>query len=99
MKRIIDLNQDRRNLLFETTAREMKVSRTVIEKDFWVCFVLNYLLNESNYKDCFISKKMRASNIFFSRVLFRRDRKRTEPIKVEKIFFKKLFSIFILENP
>lgn len=56
MKRIISLSQERRNILFDTTAREMKVSSTIIEKDFWVCFVLNYLLNESKYKDHFIFK-------------------------------------------
>lgn len=56
MKRIVNFSQERKNLLFETTAREMKVSSTIIEKDFWVCVVLNYLLNESKYKDCFIFK-------------------------------------------
>ena len=56
MKRIINLSQDKRNLLFEATARDMKVSTTVIEKDFWVCVVLNYLLNESKYKNYFIFK-------------------------------------------
>lgn len=56
MLRIAHLSQERRNLLFETTAREMKVSTTIIEKDFWVCFVLNYLLNKSKYKDYFIFK-------------------------------------------
>ena len=54
MKRIIDLSQERKNILFEATAREMKVSNTIVEKDFWVCVVLNYLLNESKYKDYFI---------------------------------------------
>ena len=34
----------------------MKVSRIIIEKDFWVCVVLNYLLNESKLKDYFIFK-------------------------------------------
>lgn len=34
----------------------MKSSRTIIEKDFWVCVVLNYLLNESKFKDYFIFK-------------------------------------------
>ena len=34
MKRIINFSQERKNLLFETTAREMKVSSTIIEKDF-----------------------------------------------------------------
>lgn len=56
MKNIIDLNQDRRKLLFETAAREMKVSSVIIEKDFWVCYVLNYLFTESKYKDYFIFK-------------------------------------------
>ncbi len=56
MKRIVNLTQDRRNLLFETASREMKVSNTIIEKDFWVCVVLNYLLNESKFKDYFIFK-------------------------------------------
>lgn len=56
MKRIIDLSQERKNILFEATAREMKVSNAIIEKDFWVCVVLNYLLNESKYKDYFIFK-------------------------------------------
>lgn len=56
MKRIINLNQERKSLLFETTSRKMKVSRTIIEKDFWVCVVLNYLLNESKFKDYFIFK-------------------------------------------
>lgn len=56
MKRIIELSQERRNLLFETASKEMKVSSVIIEKDFWVCVVLNYLLNESKYKDYFIFK-------------------------------------------
>lgn len=56
MNRIINLSQERRNILFETTAREMKVSKTVIEKDFWVCVVLDYLFNVSQYKDYFIFK-------------------------------------------
>ena len=56
MKQIIRLNQNRKQLLFETTAREMKVSSVVVEKDFWVCVVLNYLMNDSKYKDYFIFK-------------------------------------------
>lgn len=56
MKRILSLSQERRQLLFETTAREMKISAVVVEKDFWVCVVLNYLMNESKYKDYFIFK-------------------------------------------
>lgn len=56
MRRIVELNQERRKLLFDATSREMKLSSTIIEKDFWVCFILNYLLNVSKYKDYFIFK-------------------------------------------
>ncbi len=56
MKRIINLNQESKKLLFETASRKMKVSRTIIKKAFWVCVVLNYLLNESKFKDYFIFK-------------------------------------------
>lgn len=33
----------------------MKISTAIIEKDFWVCFILNYLFNYFKYKDqlCF----------------------------------------------
>ena len=56
MERIIKSSTDRRKLLFEATSRELKLSTIVIEKDFWVCVVLNYLLNKSKYKDYFIFK-------------------------------------------
>lgn len=56
MNRIINLDEHRKRILFETTARNMKVSSVIIEKDFWVCVVLDYLLNKSQYKDFFIFK-------------------------------------------
>lgn len=51
MKELIKLNKERRKLVFEIAAREMHVNPIIIEKDFWVCFVLNFLMNESQYKD------------------------------------------------
>lgn len=56
MERIIKLNKERRQTLFETTAKMMKISSVVVEKDFWVCVVLDYLMNISKYKDYFIFK-------------------------------------------
>lgn len=56
MKNIIRLNKQQKLVLFETAARQMKVSGVVIEKDFWVCVVLDYLLNKSKYCDYFIFK-------------------------------------------
>lgn len=56
MKKIYDFDENKRNLIFENAAREMKLSKTIIEKDYWVCVVLDYLMNESKYKNCFIFK-------------------------------------------
>lgn len=56
MKNILGLTNEQRKVLFETTAREMNISTVVIEKDFWVCVVLNYLFCESKFKDYFIFK-------------------------------------------
>ena len=56
MERIIKLNKERWQTLFEATARSIKISSVVVEKDFWVCVVLDYLMNKSQYKDYFIFK-------------------------------------------
>lgn len=56
MKRIIGFSKERRDNLFLNTSIETKMSVVVVEKDFWVCAVLNYLVNESQYKDYFIFK-------------------------------------------
>ena len=56
MKRIISFNKDRRKILFEAASRDLKLSTVVIEKDFWVCATLNFLVNESKYRDYFIFK-------------------------------------------
>jgi len=46
---------DRRDL-FRTTAEAMSVNEAIIEKDFWVCWVLDYLFQESPWKDKLIFK-------------------------------------------
>ena len=56
MKTVLNLSQEQRNTIFEVTAREMRVRPIIVEKDFWVCVVLNYLLNESKFKDILIFK-------------------------------------------
>ena len=56
MYNILNLSKEQQKLLFETTARRMGVIPTVVEKDFWVCIVLDYLFNFSKFKDYFIFK-------------------------------------------
>lgn len=42
--------QDRREL-FRATAQDLQVHEAIIEKDFWVCWVLDYLFQISPWKD------------------------------------------------
>ena len=42
--------QDRREL-FRATAQAMQVHEAIIEKDFWVCWVLDYLFQSSPWED------------------------------------------------
>lgn len=56
MYNILNLSKEQQKLLFETTARRMGVIPTIVEKDFWVCIILDYLFNFSQFKDYFIFK-------------------------------------------
>lgn len=47
--------QERRDL-FRTTAQVMQVNEAIIEKDFWVCWVLDYLFQISPWKDKMVFK-------------------------------------------
>ncbi len=42
--------KDRREL-FRATAQAMRVHEAIIEKDFWVCWILDYLFHDSPWKD------------------------------------------------
>lgn len=37
--------------LFRTTAQAMRVHEAIVEKDFWVCWTLDYLFHDSPWKD------------------------------------------------
>jgi len=40
---------DRRDI-FRATAQEMRVSEAIVQKDFWVCWVLDYLFHDSPWQ-------------------------------------------------
>jgi len=44
-------NQREREDLFITTAREIGLPEAMVEKDFWVCWVLDYLFHNSPWTD------------------------------------------------
>lgn len=42
--------------LFRETGQRMRIRESIIEKDFWVCWVLDYLFQDSQWKDKLIFK-------------------------------------------
>lgn len=41
MEQFIKWNNDERKLIINNTAEKLKLSSAIVEKDFWVCFVLD----------------------------------------------------------
>lgn len=56
MKNVARLSNEERRELFLATAIKMGMRPEVIEKDFWVCFMLDHLFHECKYKDAFVFK-------------------------------------------
>ncbi len=56
MKKIARLSNEERQELFEAAAIKMGMRPEVIEKDFWVCFMLDHLFHECEYRDTFVFK-------------------------------------------
>ena len=49
-------NAQERSDLFRIAAQEMKLEPAIIEKDLWVCYLLDYLFHRSEFKDSIIFK-------------------------------------------
>lgn len=56
MKEVAKLNTTDREELFHATAISMGLPPNVIEKDFWVCFMLDHLFHDCKYKNVFVFK-------------------------------------------
>ena len=52
MKNVAILSNDERQELFRNTADKMGLHDAIIEKDFWVCYTLDYLFHRSKWKKC-----------------------------------------------
>lgn len=50
MINFIKLKPEEKRIIFENTASKLRMNSAIIEKDFWVCFILDYLFNHSEYK-------------------------------------------------
>lgn len=51
MKSVANLPVAERGVLFRNTAEKLNLAEAVIEKDFWVCWTLDYLFHDSPWKD------------------------------------------------
>ena len=51
MRKIACLPDDDRRELFRNTADKMGLNDAIVEKDFWVCFTLDYLFHRCPWKD------------------------------------------------
>ena len=51
MKNIALLSKDDKTVLFTQTAAKMEMHPSIVEKDFWVCFLLDHLFHDCKYKD------------------------------------------------
>lgn len=70
MKKIAKLSNEERQELFQATAIKMGMRPEIIEKDFWVCFMLDHLFHECEFKDAFVFKG--GTSLSCNRTLFRR---------------------------
>jgi len=50
MHDILKLSVEERRIVFRNTAQKMGVHEAIIEKDYWVCLVLDYLFHKSRYQ-------------------------------------------------
>ena len=56
MIKITNASAEDRRVLFTRTASEMNIHPAIVEKDFWVCFMLDHLFHDCKYKDAFVFK-------------------------------------------
>ena len=56
MYKIAKIPIEDRETLFRNTARKMQVTEAIVEKDFWVCFTLDYLFYKNKWHDGFAFK-------------------------------------------
>ena len=56
MQRIANLRNDDKLVLFNNTAEQKSMHPSIIEKDFWVCFTLDYLFHRFKWKDALVFK-------------------------------------------
>lgn len=60
MRDIAKLNENDKKSLFHNTAAKMGMTDAIIEKDFWVCYMLDYLFIAAHGKIILLSRAAQA---------------------------------------
>ena len=56
MYRIAIASEEDKRILFRNTANTIGMSEAIVEKDFWVCLLLDYLFHRCEFKNHFSFK-------------------------------------------
>lgn len=57
MNRFLDLSSEEKREVFQAVSLSMGLRSDIVEKDFWVCFMLDHLFHNCMYKDAFVATK------------------------------------------
>lgn len=56
MLKIANASERERRIVFLNTAEKLEIHPAIVEKDFWVCFMLNHIFNKSEFSRLFVFK-------------------------------------------
>ena len=56
MNRFLNLSSEEKREVFQAVSLSMGLRVDIVEKDFWVCFMLDHLFHNCRYKDAFVFK-------------------------------------------
>ena len=56
MNRFLKISGEEKKEVFQAVSLSMGLRPDIVEKDFWVCFMLHHLFHDCKYKDAFVFK-------------------------------------------
>ena len=56
MSKLLEISNEELELVIDSTSDKLNLSKAIVEKDLWVCMILNYLFREFKYKDAIVFK-------------------------------------------
>lgn len=51
MDKLLKLSAEELNLVINNTAQKLQIPAALVEKDLWICVLLDYLFKEFKYRD------------------------------------------------